>query len=455
MTLNFGRFVLAFSSSGRSNRLATRNEMSRSRGLRRALVYRGILMILGVAIGLLLMPACASAQSSPHTDPLAFNPLVQDALRHFYDLDYDGSMTRFEQVIRQHPQEPLAYAFALQVAIFRELYHQDLLDTTYYAHNSFLTTKRQVNISDAARHQIEELNGKVAELADARIKADARDKTVVKNALFARGYAKGLHASFITLADHSYFTAAREGLASRNDSEAVLKIDPDYADADMAVGIQQFAVASLPRLLRLAIGIAGVGGSKEKGLQLLQISAEKGVVTNVDARTALSLFLRHDGRYPEAFAVQHGLAQQFPHDYLFRLEEANLAKDEGNGPLAIATYREVLADARKHGYFVDPRLQMAYFGLADTERGQNDIADAARDYVQSAMQPNNSDWLRKRAELNAGEMFDLLHNRAAAIQHYQLAAAGDGDQSKADEARRYLRNPYSGTQGQLMWNHPR
>jgi len=165
-------------------------------------------------------------------------------------------------------------------------------------------------------------------------------------------------------------------------------------------------------------------------------------VTSVEARTTLSLFLRHDGRYAEALAVQHALAEQFPHDYLFRLEEANLAKDKGNGPGAIAIYKQVIADAEKPGYFVDPRLQMAYFGLADTERGQNDVADAAKHFLAAAGQPICSDWLRRRAELNAGEMLDLLHDRAGAVAQYQKAAAPGGDQSQAEAARRYLKTPY-------------
>ncbi len=381
----------------------------------------------------------AQAQpSNPHADPLAFDPLVKDACNHFYNLDYEGALSRFDDVIKAHPREPLAYAYALMVVIFRELYHQDLLDTTYYAHDNFLTNQRRVDIPAANRQRIESLTNQVQSLADQRLKANPQDK----NALFAKGYAKGLHAAFITLADHSFFAAARQGLSSRNDSEAVLKLDPDYADADMAVGIQQFAVASLPRMVRIVVGIAGVGGNKERGLQLLRISAEKGVVTPVQARTALSLFLRHDGRYPEALAVQHGLAQQFPHDYLFRLEEANLAKDKGDGPSAIAIYKVVLADAAKPGFFVDPRLQMAYFGLADTERGQNLVADAAKHYLLAADQPDSSDWLRKRAQLNAGEMLDLLHDRPAAIAQYQKAAAPGGDQSQADAARRFLKTPF-------------
>jgi tetratricopeptide (TPR) repeat protein len=253
-----------------------------------------------------------------------------------------------------------------------------------------------------------------------------------------------MHAAFITLVDHSYIAAAKQGYASRGDSEQVLRIDPGYADAKMAMGIQQFAVASLPRILRIMIGITGVTGNKEKGLDLLREAAAHGIVTVVESRTALSLFLRHDARYPEALAVQRGLAEQYPRDYLFRLEEANLTKDSGDGPAAIAAYKAVIADARKPNFFIDPRLQMAYFGLADTQRGQNMIEEAAQNYLEAAAQPKCSDWLRRRAQLNAGQMFDLLRQRDRAMKQYQLASAGGGDQSQTDAARRYLKTPYTG-----------
>jgi tetratricopeptide (TPR) repeat protein len=142
--------------------------------------------------------------------------------------------------------------------------------------------------------------------------------------------------------------------------------------------------------------------------------------------------------------VQRGLAQEFPHDYLFRLEVANLLKDEGHGLEAIAEYKKVIEDAQQPGYFVDPRLQMAWFGMADTQRGYNDIKDAAAGYMQAAMQPNCSDWLRKRAQLNAGEMYDLLHDRANAVRMYQMALSAGGDQTQADAARKYLKTPFAG-----------
>jgi hypothetical protein len=396
-----------------------------------------VLSILLLAFTLTASACAQSYDPAAHTDPINLTPQVRDAHEHFYNLDYEGALSRFEAIQRANPQNPMASGYILMVLIFRELYHQDLLDTTYYAHDSFLTSKRSVPVPQATRDRIEQLTNSTIAMSDQLIKANPNDK----NALFARGYARGMHAAFITLVDHSFVSAAKQGYASRSDSEQVLKIDPNYADAKMAIGIQQFAVASLPRIL---IGITGVTGNKEKGLDLLREAAAHGVVTNVESRTALSLFLRHDARYPEALAVQSGLAQQYPHDYLFRLEEANLTKDKGDGPGAIAAYKRVLEDARKPNYFIDPRLQMTYFGLADTQRGQNQIAEAAQNYLEAAAQPKCTDWLRRRAQLNAGEMFDLLHQRDKAIEQYRQASAGGGDQSQADAARRYLKTPYAG-----------
>jgi tetratricopeptide (TPR) repeat protein len=387
----------------------------------------------------------ARAQTALHTDPLNLDPRIKQSLQDFNNLDFDTALKIQEQFAQQHPNDPMAWNYVLTTVVFRELYHQDLLDTTYYAHDSFLNSKRDVNVAPATRARIEDLTSHAIHLCDAELAANPNDA----NAYFARGYAKGIHASFITLADHSFASAARQGYSARNDSESALKIDPQYADAKMAIGIQQFAVASLPRWVRLIVGIMGVGGNKQQGLAAMREAIAHGVVTPVEARTALSLFLRHDARYPEALAVQQGLAQQYPHDYLFRLEVANLLKDEGHGLEAIAAYKQVIQDAAKQdagksSYFTDPRLQLAWFGLADTQRGYNDIQSAATNYTQAATQPGCSDWLRKRAYLNAGEMYDLLHNRPQALHMYHQTLTPGGDQSQADKAHKYLDTPFTG-----------
>lgn len=411
-------------------------------------VVKAVSRLVGFAVlGCFLagVAACGRAvaaeyDAAAHTDPINLSPQAREGRELFYRQDYDGALRVFEALQKANPQNPMAVDYVQMTLIIRELYRQDLLDTTYYAHNSFLNSKRDVPVPHAIRDRIESLTNESIAMCDAEIRKDPDDK----NAYFARGYARGMHAAFITLADHSFISAARQGLDSRNDSEQVLKIDPEYADAKLAIGIQEFAVASLPRFLRFMVGIAGIGGNREKGLKMLREAAAHGVVTPIQARTALALFLRHDGRYPEALEVERGLAEEFPHDYLFQLEVANITKDMGNGPAAIALYKAVIADGGKPGYFVEPRLHMAYFGLADTERGQGDLRDAAEHYLEAAAQPTCSDWLKRRAQLNAGEMFDLLQEREEAVRQYRLASEGGGDQSQTAAAERYLKSPYAG-----------
>ena len=397
-------------------------------------------LALTLLLSAILLPLPASAQPTLHTDPLNLTAPVRQSLQLFYNLNFDAALKIQEQVAQQHPNDPMALNHLLTTIIFRELYNQDLLDTTYYAHNSFLTAKRAVDVPQAARNRIEDLTSKILHLTDAELASNSNDA----NALFARGYAKGMHAVFITLVDHAYVAAARQGLSARNDSEAALKIDPQYADAWMAVGIQRFAVASLPKWLRFMVGFLGVGGNKQEGLADLRKSAEQGIVTPIESRTILSLFLRHDGQYPAALAVERGLEKDYPHNYLFCLEVANLLKDEGHGLEAIAAYKQVLDDAQKPGYFVAPRFQLAWFGMADTERGYNMIKDAAYGYSQAASQTDSSDWLRKRAALSAGQMYDLLHQRSDAIRMYQQVLQPEGDQTQAEAARKYLQSPYQG-----------
>ena len=389
---------------------------------------------------LLLATLPAAAQPALHTDPLNLTPPVRQSLQLFYNLNFDAALKIQEQVAREHPDDPMASNYILTTLIFRELYNQDLLDTTYYAHNSFLTVKRDVNVSPAARTRIDDLTSKVIHLTDAQLAANPNDA----NALFARGYAKGMHAVFITLVDHAFAAAARQGFAARNDSEAALKIDPLYADAWMAIGIQRFAVASLPGWLRFIVGFMGANGNKKEGLADLRKSAALGTVTPVESRTVLSLFLRHDAQYPAALDVQRDLQKEYPHNYIFCLEVANLLKDEGHGLEAIAAYKQVLDTAAKPGYFTNPRLELAWFGMADTQRGYNQIKEAAYGYTQAASQPDSSDWLRKRAELSAGQMYDLLHQRPDAIHMYQQVLQPGGDQTQADAARKYLDTPYKG-----------
>jgi tetratricopeptide (TPR) repeat protein len=200
---------------------------------------------------------------------------------------------------------------------------------------------------------------------------------------------------------------------------------------------------SLPFGIKILAGAAGITGSKSKGLEDLRDAGARGVITSVEARTALGLFLRREARYEEAIAVTRTLTDEYPRDFLFWLELANLTKDDGQGKAAIAQYRRLLDQAKKPGYFPSAHLELAWFGLADTLQGQKEYAEAAEAYNLATAQPTISVDLKSRCDLNSGKMYDLLNERDMARKQYEVVLRQDAGSAQADSARKYLKSPFT------------
>ena len=391
------------------------------------------------ALALVCPLAIAAQQRVVHTNPLNRQPEVRAAYARFYTLDYDGALRGFQKIAQAHPDDPMAADYVLETVLFHELYNRDLLDTTLYAHDGFLSGKHQVLEDKAFSAHIEELSGKAVQLAEARLKSNPKDV----DALYARGWSKSLRATYMGLVQRSFISALRIALQARDDNDKVLDLDPDYVDAELVIGVHQYVVGSLPLPIKLMAGIAGIHGSKDKGLALLRDDGEHGVTTSVEARTALALFLRREAKYDEAAQWNESLKKQYPHNFLFWLESANLQKDAGRAHEAIALYRSLLHQAEPRGYFTNAHLQLAWYGLADTLRGQRDAAGSADAFEHVLVQPTVSPDLKRRAQLGAGMEYDVLGKREQAEAAYRDVLAL-GDSAQASDARRYLKSPYKG-----------
>jgi tetratricopeptide (TPR) repeat protein len=403
---------------------------------------------LGCVAGSLLLAfgACTSLraeQSSPgliKTDPLNMTEPVRAAFAAFYNMNYPVALQRFDVIREEHPGNPLATDYVLDATLFQELNRLDLLDTTFYATDGFLTGRHTVEENPEAKKQIESLAQTAISEAGAILVREPKDV----DALYARAWARALLAAYMGLAERAFPTALHLANAARDDDQTVLQTDPNYIDADLVVGTYQYVVGALPFTFRLLIGIVGISGSKTKGMAMLQQAAEHGVLTSVDARTCMMLFLRREAKYGQAIAIAEGLATEYPHDFLFELEVANLQKDSGAGDEAIEQYEKVLAQARRSGYFHSAHLELADYGLGATLRGRKKYAQAAVSFHNGAAQPTASPELKQRCLLAAGQMFDLMHDRARAIKNYNAAIEAGNDSDGGAAARKWLDKPYTG-----------
>ena len=400
------------------------------------------LMIRGAfAATLAVCAALPAAAQQIHANALHDDPLVRQAYQSFYDLDYPACVADLEKLRLAHPGDPSAAAFLLEARVFEELYRQDLLDTTFYANDGFLTGKHPTPEDNTVRDRIFALEEEVERDAEARLHANGHDV----DALYARGWARSLRAAYMAMVERSFNAAFHLALQAHSDEAKVLQIDPDYVDAKLVVGTYQYVIGALPWAFKFFFGFAGITGSKARGMEMLNDDFARGPMTSTEAGTVISLFLRREGKYKEGIAAVRKLEAKYPHDFLFRLEEANLRKDAGEGMAAASAYETLLSEARKPGYFPSSHLELAEFGLGETLYGQRHFADSAQAYEQAAFVPGSGAELKRRSLVSAGKARDLNGQRDLAIQDYKWAIASEPNGSattQGDIARRYLKTPY-------------
>ena len=391
--------------------------------------------------GLVLLCACGGARAQKvDTNPMNYDPQVREAYQHFYNLDFENAIARFQKYHQEHPGDPQATAYLLDAVIFQELYRQDLLDTTFYANDGFLTGRHATEEDPQKRDQIFALADEAVREADWRLSQNPNDV----DALFTRGWVRSLRCTYVAMVERGFGTGFRLATKAKDDCARVLQIDPNYVDAKLVVGVYEYVVGALPLPFKFLIGFVGITGSKAKGLAMLEDAGNRGVITSMEARTAIALFLRREAKYGQAIQVVRELEAQYPHDFLFNLEEANLRKDDGEGMAAVEAYRKILAQSATPGYFASAKLELVDFGLGDALRGQRDFKEAAQAYEHAAWTPAVGPELKIRSLLDAGECRDLNGERQLAVRDYQAAVDAGPDTSRGETARKYLRNPYRG-----------
>jgi tetratricopeptide (TPR) repeat protein len=389
------------------------------------------------------IPGIASKHNSipKSASPSAYVRAGSDAatragMEYFYNMEYDKAIQKFEQVAEQHPDDPFAVNHLASSIMWKELYRIGALDTELYAKDAFIDS-RENPPDPKVRARLKELFDRAQTLAEQKLQANPNDV----DALFARGIARGMRSTYTGMVDKAWFSALRSAVGARHDHERVLELDPNYTDAKFIVGVHNYVMGSVPWAVKIAASVMGLSGSRQKGIQYLYEASKAGGETSVDAKIALSLFLRREQRYKEAIELVSGLMEQYPRNYLAALEHANLLNAAGQGPQAIAAYRKLL-DEGKSGRFPDARLEQAAWGLGEALRGQRDFAEAAQSYESIPRFKNVDPELQDRSNLAAGEMYDLMSERAAAVKKYQAVVVSGGNSPQAELAKKRLKKPY-------------
>ena len=134
-------------------------------------------------------------------------------------------------------------------------------------------------------------------------------------------------------------------------------MSPEFPDAYLVLGVYQYTAASLPLPVKLFAAVGGLHGSKKKGVEYVSRVANGGKYDRDAARVVLAMLYCREKRPLEAARLLEALIEEYPRNYLYRLELASVYSDAAQPERSLGILKSLLerADQNRAAYRRLPR----------------------------------------------------------------------------------------------------
>src|SRR5258708_18771283 len=236
-----------------------------------------------------------------------------------FNLDYERARKSCKEMAVAFPNYPAGPQFLADSLWVETLYQTGRLQSSLYGSDDTFYSTSDDKADPKVVDQFRNLTRQARLLAEARLKQFPRDP----EALYFLGATEGLKASFEEAVERRHFAALKDGSDAVDRHREVIKLDPNYHDAEITIGLYDYTVGALPLPVKLIAGVAGFRGSKKRGLATLERVAREGHWVHDEAKTLLIVLYTREKRFAEAAAICNQPARKYPRNYLYRLEAAD------------------------------------------------------------------------------------------------------------------------------------
>jgi len=401
--------------------------------LKERLRYLGV-CATGFISSALLLSTAALAQLKVQ------DPLTNPGFVHFYNNEYDEALAFFEGQVKSHPDDAGLYNHVAQSLLYREMLRNGALESQLVTGSNPFLRRQKMEISAVDKAHFQDCINHVIALSQARLKNDPHNE----EALYYLGVAHGLRANYLFLVEKAWIDSLREATAARKANQAVLEHDPNFTDARLLLGLDQYVVGSLPFYMRAIGFIGGFHGDREGGIRQLERVANEGTMNRYDAQMLLAVIYRREHRPQQAIPLLQDLATIFPRNHLLRLEQVQMFSDSGDKDSALRVLNDVEALRRKGapGYANLAPEKIAYV-KANLLFWYNDLDPALANLKQVTQKVDDLDLnTAAMAWLRLGQVYDLRGEHDRAVKAYQEIMKAAPNSDIASEAKGYISNPY-------------
>ena len=379
-------------------------------------------------LALSLVPLSTAATEAVNSNADAVSAQTSSELRLraldlAYNLDHDQALELLRRAVAQSPGDPAPHRSLASVLWLNLLFRRGAVTVDHYLGSFSRSTanlaRPQPDIDREFRLHVE----RAITLAEQRVMANPKDA----QAHYDLGAAVGLQASYVATVEGKMLAGFRAARRCYDEHETVIELDPSRKDAGLIVGTYRYVVSTLSLPMRMMAYVAGFGGGRDRGIQMLRETAELGVDTKTragvletgndaggDALFALVLVYNRERRYDEALRVLQELRRRYPRNRLLLLEAGATALRAGRWQQSEDLLTEGMAKLAKEQRARIPGEEGLWRYKRGAARAALGRSEEALVDLRIASGADSQEWVHGRARVEIGRLALKRGDRGAA-----------------------------------------
>jgi len=372
------------------------------------------------------MVLCRSLAKSQWIEDSSVDARIQRGIDHVYNIEFDQADKDFDEVVRLMPDHPIGYFFLAMTEWWRILsnFDDESRDKEYYA-----------------------MLDKVVEVCDKRLEKNENDV----GALFFKGGAVGFRGR-LRANRGAWLAAANDGLVALPAIRKANKLEPGNNDVLLGIGMYNYYADVIPGQYPIVkpLMLFLPGGDKKKGLEQLELAAQKAKYAKIEAMYfLLQTYFTYEKQYVRSLELARELSAKYPKNPLFLRMYGRCYVSMGYWAEAFRIFTQVEERYRTHqpGYDVyDGREAYYYIGRQYFLTGKLDQALQNMylcDELSRKIDKSGASGFMSMANLTIGEIYDLQKKRGSALAQYQKVLDMNEYENTHKDAHRYMDKPYT------------
>jgi hypothetical protein len=245
---------------------------------------------------------------------------LDQAYRSMYNLDFSAAQQQLQEWEQSHPAEPLGPVSEAASYLFAELDRLGSLQSQLFLNDQRFENRKQLAPDSQTKTSFQDAINRATALATKKLAQEPSSAT----AMLSETLAYGLEADYAALIEKHDTQALGYIKQGRHWAQSALGSDSMCYDAYLALGVENYLLGVKPVVVRAFLRLGGAHVDKDKGLDELQVTAEKGQLLKPFARLLLAVAALRDRDVVKATRLLQGLREEFPGNPLYSQELAKL-----------------------------------------------------------------------------------------------------------------------------------